>query len=169
MEWKTIEQFPDYAISDMGIVMRIANGSNTWPGRILQAVIDKDGYRRVGLFKNKKKSVVRIAILVLKGFKDDLRQDTEANHKSGIKIDDSLKNLEWVTHQENMTHAFALGLRSYDYAGENNPKAKLKEWQIKEIRGLISIGKSCVSIARMFNVTDVLIGLIKRKKIWLHI
>lgn len=32
------------------------------------------------------------------------------NHKNGIKGDDRLKNLEWMTHQENIEHAGALGL-----------------------------------------------------------
>jgi len=32
------------------------------------------------------------------------------NHKNGIKTDNSLENLEWCTHSENMLHAYSLGI-----------------------------------------------------------
>lgn len=32
------------------------------------------------------------------------------NHKDGDKLNNALSNLEWVTHSENMKHAFKTGL-----------------------------------------------------------
>lgn len=35
------------------------------------------------------------------------------NHKNGIKSDNALSNLEWVTHQENVIYAYKQGLNSF--------------------------------------------------------
>lgn len=42
------------------------------------------------------------------------------NHKDGDKRNNTLKNLEWVTHSENIRHAYRLGLiPSYKYSPLN--------------------------------------------------
>jgi len=167
MNWKIIQEFPDYAISDSGVLIRVFGGQGSVPGRILKPQINNTGYLQTVLSKNGKRHTVRINRLVLMAFVGDPPPNTEGNHKNGVKADNRVDNLEWITHSENMKHSFKLGLQ--DNLGENNPRAKLKEWQVRIIRRLLVVGWSCVSIARLFNVTDVLIGRIKHKKAWVHI
>jgi hypothetical protein len=47
--------------------------------------------------------------------------------------------------------------------------AKLTEVQIGEIRHLSDAGSSRAELARKYGVTDVLISLIARRKIWVHV
>ena len=54
------------------------------------------------------------------------------NHISGIKTDASASNLEWVSHSENLCHAFTTQLRLRgNTKGSKNGFAKLSEVEAK--------------------------------------
>lgn len=75
--------------------------------------------------------------------------DTEAdrgirivNHKDGNKQNNTLENIEWVTHSGNLTHAYQTGLRD-----DNSPIL------VKDIRdGTVVRFNSIGEVARRFNV-----------------
>ena len=57
--------------------------------------------------------------------KNYLKKKLSVNHKNGNKLDNRLCNLEIITHQQNIQHAYAIGLIKH-----NNPKRYIK-WSRK--------------------------------------
>ena len=103
--WKDIEEFPSYQASDLG---RIRN-KNT--GFIKNVYYDNDGYVKVTLVKNKRSYRKTVHRLVAEAFLGGEHPGLQVNHKNGIKDDNRLINLEWVTGSENVKHAYDTGLR----------------------------------------------------------
>jgi hypothetical protein len=90
------------------------------------------------------------------------------NHIDGNKANNDLANLEWVTHAENMAHAYRTGLaKARDNGpGERSPAAKLNWDQVRHIRALLAHGASQQSVADLFGVRQGTIGFIARNETW---
>lgn len=93
----------------------------------------------------------------------------QGNHKNGIKTDNRLENLEWVTGQDNVIHAFKIGLRKA--YGENNNFSKLSSHDVKWIRDNYVPGKfgQKKEFSKKFNVSPSTIKNIYLNKAWKHI
>ena len=105
--WRNILGYEGlYEISSSGIVKR--------NGKIRKLCIHRNGYYFVTLYKNNKPKKYYIHRLVYKTFNDEVDMNgLEINHKDGNKGNNNLSNLELVTHQENVLHAYkCLGVRS---------------------------------------------------------
>lgn len=92
---------------------------------------------------------------------DDKKQ---VNHINGIKHDNRVENLEWASGQENMDHAYAIGL--VKSIGEDNPKNILKEDQVLDIYNRCLQGHSRKALAIEFNVSESAIKDIITRKNW---
>lgn len=80
-------------------------------GIILKPVLDTHGYYRVTItFENHKQKVFQVHRLIAETFIPNPENKPQVNHKDGNKTNNNVENLEWVTVQENIVHAFENGL-----------------------------------------------------------
>lgn len=104
-EWRDVVGYEGlYVVSNDGYVKGVKTG------KILKFSHTYNGYPRVKLYmdaKGKEKLVHRI---VADAFVDNHDNKPQVNHKNGIKSDNHIGNLEWVTQSENLSHAAKSGL-----------------------------------------------------------
>ena len=115
--WKPISGYEDnYEINTLGKIRCkytlkcIRVGKFNLVEKFLSTRINNWGYEEVRLFKEGKTSTKFIHKLLGQAFIPNEDNKLFINHKNGIKTDNQLANLEWVTHSENMIHAYRTGL-----------------------------------------------------------
>ena len=108
-EWRIIEEFPNYEVSESGFVRNI-----DMRYRVLKGGRTDKGYLIVQLRYNGRSYGRTVHSLVANAFlpKPEGDLEYEVNHRDGNKEDNSCQNLEWMTHGDNVRHAYATGLRS---------------------------------------------------------
>ena len=111
--WKNIEGYNgDYKISNLGRVKSFKRNT-----RILSTPINSNGYKCVTLHDGKNKTHL-VHRLVACAFLEESFKHLLVNHKDGIKTNNSVSNLEWITAWGNATHAMKHNLRrtrDWDY------------------------------------------------------
>lgn len=111
-KWGIIEDFPGYLVSSLG---RIKSVGRKVPHKnhfvnvkeiIKKQRLDHNGYPVVSLcIKTKYKSKL-VHRLVAKAFINNELSKPYVNHINGVKTDNRVDNLEWVTNSENLLHAY---------------------------------------------------------------
>jgi hypothetical protein len=97
-EWRKITSYEEYEISSSGIVRHA--------GKILKKYIEKNGYERVSLSKNKTYKLFYVHRLVAQEFIANHGIKAEVNHIDGNKANNCASNLEWVSRKDNILHSF---------------------------------------------------------------
>lgn len=143
-------------------------GRNGFRGMWMSPVKDGTGYFFVYLKKNGNRKAHKIHRLIANAFIPNPSHYPEINHKDGVKTNNSVDNLEWVTHSQNMLHAHRTGLNQAA-KGIKNGFAKLDEKQVLEIRRIRDTGMSYSKIATMFNVAKGTVVFICLRQTWRHI
>ena len=112
MIFKDIPNFPNYMASDTGIVI------NKTTGKTLNGTLKRSGYIEIALLSEDGYSYLLLHRIIAKLFCEGYAEGKEVNHIDGDKTNNHAKNLEWVTHNENLHHAYQYGLRSNDVAAK---------------------------------------------------
>lgn len=97
-QWKPIDEFPIYSVSNYG---RVRNDTT---GNILLGSYDRDGYRQVIICYGGKQYNRRVCRLVAIAFIPNPENLPQVNHKDEDKENDYVYNLEWCTAQYNNTY-----------------------------------------------------------------
>lgn len=135
--WKDIPDFEGfYQASSLGrirsidrMVNVVTNGENLkkpHKGKVLTPLLNQGGYYHVRLSKLGKIRIFLIHRLVLLTFTED--SELMIDHKNGIRTDNRLSNLEYVSHRENVSRGKMLKKWSSKYTGVSFRK-QLKKWQ----------------------------------------
>lgn len=86
--------------------------------RKLKPLIDSKGYPYVDLKSSDgKRRCPKIHRLVALSFIPNPENKPQVNHIDGCKTNNSVSNLEWVTNEENRTHAINIGLKDEIHYG----------------------------------------------------
>lgn len=129
---------------------------------ILKPRISNCGYLRIALNKNKSKKQYSIHRLVAKAFIPNSENKSQVNHIDGVKTNNFVENLEWVTPSENTTHSYKflnkkpnltgtgkfgkLNGHSYSVIQYDLLGNKIKVWEcMTEAQNTLKISRSCIS------------------------
>jgi hypothetical protein len=132
-EWRQIIGYEGlYEVSNLGNVRSLSRGNAGHKGRDLKASIGGHGYRVVSLCKRGVPIKRLVGRMVATAFIHNPSNKPQVNHRSGVKTDDRIENLEWVTSAENLEHAKQTGLQK-NFC-ETHCRAILTNEQVVEIR-----------------------------------
>ena len=99
-----LEQYEGYTITDKGEII-------SYKGKELKNLKLQENNKGY-LFIRLRYHSPKIHRLVAKSFIPNPENKEQVNHKNGIKSDNRVENLEWVTNQQNREHAINTGLKN---------------------------------------------------------
>lgn len=157
-KWKNIGE---YEVSNLGNVKSLSRD------KMLSGYITKQGYKTVCIKVDGKQKNVKVHRLVANSFIPNSKNKRCVNHKNGIKTDNRVENLEWVTHSENQYHAYKEQIRDKLH-GAKSHFSKLTEKEVFEIRRLRKFF-TLKELGKIYKVSLSTIGEICNNNSWKHL
>jgi hypothetical protein len=161
MEWRAIQEFPDYQVSDMGQVRSLKCGRT----KILRQTVNTQGYLKVRLGNTNGYRTCRIHRLVLESFSERPPNSVLCRHLDGNKRNNQLDNLRWGTREENASDNVRL---QECRRGSRHGMSKLTEADVVNIRRLYPAVK-CRALAQQYGVDYCAIHKIVTNQAWKHV
>lgn len=151
MNWKTIQGFSNYEISEEG---QVRNKKTQY---ILKGRPSKSGYYQVSIKEdtNNKFKNQYIHRLVAQYFIENPENKREVNHKDGNKLNNNVNNLEWVTSSENQKHRHKIGITK-----TSNRKIGMFDLDGNLVQSYSSIVEAFISLGKVsrINIDNALQG-----------
>ena len=98
MNFVKIDGYPNYVIHSVGSILRIYKTKT----KELKSSKMPNGYMRIGLTNNGKRKMFYIHRLLATAFIPNPENKTDVDHINGVRYDNQLDNLRWLTHKENL-------------------------------------------------------------------
>ena len=116
-EWRAVEAYPRYQVSDAGRVRRIEFTSTdsrgrrrTWPEMVLKQEVGWHGYCTVVLTNDAGPKRFRVHRIVAHAFLEkEHDEQSVVRHRNHKRTDNRAENLAWGTHQDNSDDAVRAG------------------------------------------------------------
>lgn len=164
--WRPHHKYPGYLFSTAGyIISRLTHKPMKpgWRGKGYSGTVLTDT-------KGKRVTVAVHRLLAEVFIEKPSEQHNQINHINGIKTDNRIENLEWVTPSENMMHKLNV-LNKKNLALDKHPMTSFSVDQIKEIRSTLSKGVrgGAARLAKKYGVCKSTISKIKLRKNWASI
>lgn len=179
-ELKGFENFEGYTISEDGSVFSFketirdsSTGQIVGTGITKQPIaikgsVDSKGYRYIDIKdKEGKRKCPKVHRLVALAFLENKDSKPQINHIDGVKLNNNVDNLEWVTNSENQLHAYKLGLqtphkreKNYQWSGKHENCKKVRQLDLEgnevKIHNSLaiagrSVGKNYTTISKVCN------------------
>ena len=165
--WRECPGFSDYSVSSMGRIRRDVTRHTAIAGRVLVCNPGVHGYVILSLVRDGKRPGCYVHRLVALAFIGEPPEGKpQVNHKNGVKADNRVENLEWVSPKENSQHASASGLMRH---GEAHPGGVLTEDAVRIIRERRRQGEHVRVIAKDLNVSTGTVSLAANRLTWRHV
>lgn len=142
---KQVKSYPWLWVSEN---LDIVSKARTNP-RVLTQGRDKDGYRTVSTRYKGKAYYLRVHRLIAEVYIPNPENRPFVNHKDGLKHNNNVINLEWVTAKENTIHAYKNGLIKINF-GEDASNSVYRESVIREICIKLQEGLSNKEVCSLF-------------------
>lgn len=135
-------------------------------GNMMKKSLNYKGYVAAHLMINGKKLSTSAHRLVARTFITNPENKPEVNHINGIRHDNRVENLEWVTSKENKRHAMLVLGNGF---GETHSQVQITELQVKAICDLIMQRYRSIDIAEKLDVYIEKVRSIRKCQSWKHI
>lgn len=136
--------------------------------RLLKQFTDRDGYKRVMIYRNRGDGqafiVSRLMLFVFRP--NDNYKKLLVRHMDGNPANNTLENLEWGTYIDNESDKKRHGR---NIVGEKHHNSKLDDTKVLFIKKALKIGIRRDILGKMFSVNTMAIGSIAREETWKHI
>lgn len=161
--WKDVIGYEGlYQVSNLGRIKSLPRNGTVKNTIILRT--DGKLYDVVRLRKNDIPKPFLVHRLVAIAFIPNQLNKPCVNHIDGIKHNNMLSNLEWVTRSENEKHAHVTGLK--DFKKDKNPARKINSEIAEKIRLKALSGLTQRSIAKEYGITQSTVCNIINRKLW---
>lgn len=175
--WKDILDYPGYQVSNMGRVKSLVRAYRRTE-KVLKCSPNTRGYMLVQLYAGdgSRKSLLVHRLVMLTFQPNQVMEELDVNHKDLNITNNSISNLEWVTHKENVEHYWNnpnIDERLPTPAGEAHHLAVLSDQLVIELRRRWEEVKDVygqrTKLAREFGIAESTARLITDGKTWKHL